>query len=88
MDAMGHRALPWSCLDPSNPSPQPKDTHAYNIKDIVNLINEPYFSQAQNNLVCVIPINQLPKPITKGDQIAIFILKEEYIFGCEKCKIK
>lgn len=69
--------LPWPCLADSTDNP----------------INPPFkpvaqkksFADAVNN-VCDIPFSQLPKPVIKGDEVAIAIPDDEYLIGLAACK--
>jgi len=69
--------LPWPCLadtsdKPLNPPIKP-------------VTQQKSFADAVNN-VCDIPVSQLPKPVIKGDEVAIAIPDDEYLQGLAACK--
>jgi hypothetical protein len=70
--------VPWPCLLSDDvPPPQPTFKPP--------TFQQKTFAQALSN-VCDIPLNQLPQPCLKGDQLAIEIPEDEYLAGLEDCK--
>jgi len=72
--------ITWPCLQEN--IPQPKHTIETTNKALNNTKS---FAQALTN-ICDTPQSQLPKPVLKGEELAIQIPEEEYEVGLSTCR--